>query len=455
MQDQATRFALPGAAALFTDLYELRMAQAYRALGMDGRAVFSLFVRRLPARRNLLIACGVEDLLDLLPALRFGPEAIGHLETLGGFTPDFLDWLAALRFSGDVAALPEGTPFFAEEPILEITAPIAAAQMLETLAMNIIGTQSLLASKALRVVAAAAGRPVVDFGSRRAQGLDAAVSGARAFHLAGVAATSNVLAGARHGVPVAGTMAHSFVQAFPSEAEAFRAFARLYPETILLVDTYDTLEGVRRVVALAQDLGGDFRVRGIRLDSGDLAALAREARGILDAAGLHQVQIFASGGLDEDRIAALLAAGAPIDAFGIGTEMSVSADAPAFDIAYKLVAYAGEGRTKLSPGKRILAGAKQVFRRCDAEGAAVEDVLAGAAEHHPGHPLLRPVMRGGDRIAARPALAAARREAAIALAAMPARLRALAPADPPYPVAVSPALLAAELAARDRFRARG
>lgn len=300
--------------------------------------------------------------LDTLEALRFGPEDLDYLRSLGGFPEGFLAWLAAFRFSGEVRAMPEGTPVFAEEPILEVAAPIAEVQMVETLAMNMVGAQTLFASKAARVVAAAAGRPVVDFGGRRAQGLDAAVAGARAFHLAGVSATSNLLAGARFGIPVAGTMAHSFVQAFDTEAEAFRAYARLYPETILLVDTYDTPAGVRRVAALARELGPDFRVRGVRLDSGDLLALSREARAILDAAGLPSVQILASGGLGKDGIAALLAAGAPIDAFGVGTAMGVSADAPALDIAYKLAAYAGLGRTKLSAGKRTLPGQAGVPR---------------------------------------------------------------------------------------------
>lgn len=419
---------------LFADLYEFRMARAYRALGMEEEAVFSLFVRRLPPERNFLLACGTEDFCDTLESLRFGAESLAYLRGLGEFPEDFLDWLARFRFSGAVHAMAEGTPVFANEPLLEVVAPIAEAQLLETLAMNMVGSQTLLASKAARVVAAAAGRPVVDFGSRRAQGIDAAVAGARAFHLAGVAATSNVLAGARHGIPVAGTMAHSFVQAFDHEADAFRAFLRHYPETILLVDTYDTLDGVRRVIALAREMGDEFRARGIRLDSGDLAGLAKAARGMLDAAGLQRLQIFASGGLDERRIAALLAAGAPIDAFGLGTDMSVSGDVPALDIAYKLTAYAGAGRMKLSAGKRTLPGRKQVFR------AAAGDTIALAGEELPGEPLLRQVMAAGRRVLPRPSLAASRREAAARIAALPAPLRALDRAVPGYPVAISGAL---------------
>ncbi len=435
-----------GELALFTDLYELRMARAYLALGMTEHATFSLSVRTLPAARNLLLACGIEDVIDLVLGLRFDAAALAALRALGEFPEDFLRWLTQFRFSGDIDAVADGTPVFAEEPLLEITAPIAEAQLLETLVMNQVGVQTLLASKALRVVLAAAGRTVVDFGGRRAQGIDAALAGARAFHVAGVGATSVVLAGARHGIPVVGTMAHSFVQAFPSEAASFAAYASLYPETTLLVDTYDTLDGVRRVIALARTLGDACRIRGIRLDSGDLGALARAARVMLDAAGLERLQIFASGGLDEHRVAALVGAGAPIDAFGVGTEMSVSADAPSLDLAYKLAAYAGEPRTKLAPGKRILPGRKQVFR---GEG----DVIARADERLDGTPQLRPVVRNGARVASRATLAEARRAAAENVARLPPRLRALDPAEPAYPVTISPRLAALLAALRARHAA--
>jgi nicotinate phosphoribosyltransferase len=433
----------PGELALFTDLYELRMARAYTALGMSERASFTLSVRRLPSSRNLLLACGIDDAIDLVLGLRFDAAALDALRALAEFPEEFLDWLARFRFSGDIDAVADGTPVFAEEPLLEITAPIAEAQLLETLVMNQVGVQTLLASKALRVVLAAGGRTVVDFGGRRAQGIDAAVAGARAFHVAGVAATSIMLAGARHGIPVIGTMAHSFVQAFADEAAAFDAYASLYPETTLLVDTYDTIAGVRRVIALAEALGPEFRIRGVRLDSGDLAALARAARAMLDAAGLQRLQIFASGGLDEHRVAALVAGGAPIDAFGVGTDMAVSADAPALDLVYKLVAYAGEPRTKLAPGKRILPGRKQVFR---GEG----DVIALAEERLDGTPLLRPVVRNGARVTPRATLAEARRAAAEGVARLPPRLRGLAPAEPAYPVAISPGLAAVLAALRAR-----
>jgi nicotinate phosphoribosyltransferase len=345
-----------GNAALLTDLYELTMLQAYWREGMADEAVFSLYYRTLPDDRSYLLACGLDDALRFLETLSFDQDALEYLAAHGGFSREFLGWLSELRFAGDVWALPEGTPVFPEEPLLEVRAPIAQAQLAESFVMNQVHLQTVLASKAVRVVEAARGRAVIDFGLRRMHGTDAAMKGARAYWVAGLAATSNVLAGRVYGVPIAGTMAHSFVQAHEDELTAFRAFARLYPDTVLLVDTYDTLLGIDRVIELARELGDAFRVRAVRLDSGDLAALAVEARRRLDAAGLHRVEVFASGGLDEHRIAELVARGAPIDGFGVGTRMGVSEDAPALDMAYKLTAYAGEGRLKLSPGKRILPG---------------------------------------------------------------------------------------------------
>ncbi len=434
-------------AALLTDLYELTMLRVYHRERMAGEAVFSLFVRRLPKRRNYLLACGLDDALRYLETLRFPPAGLDFLRRRPEFPAEFIDWLADFRFTGDVYAVPEGTPLFPGEPLLEVVAPIAQAQIAESFLMNQVHHQTVAASKAARVVAAAAGRTVVDFGLRRMHGTDAGVKAARAFHVAGVDATSNVFAGWAYGVPIAGTMAHSFVQAFDDELAAFRAFARSYPETILLVDTYDTLEGVRKVVRLAAELGQEFRVRGVRLDSGDLAALAFGAREILDAAGLERVEIFASGGLDEDEIAALVARGAPIDGFGVGTGMGVSADAPALDIAYKLTSYAGVGRLKTSPGKAILPGRKQVFR-LERDGIAAGDVVARHDERQPGRPLLEPVMAGGRRLeAGRVSLDRARERARAEIARLPQRLRALAPADPPYPVEITAAL------ARDRDRA--
>lgn len=434
--------------SLLTDLYELTMLEAYWREGMQDEAVFSLYFRELPADRNYAVACGLASALDVLEELRFSEADLAALAEVGPFSEGFLDWLRDFRFTGDVHALPEGTPVFGEEPLLEVVAPLPQAQLAESLVMNQMHLQTVLASKAARVVAAAGGRRVVDFGMRRMHGVDAAIQGARAFYVAGVHATSNVLAGIVHDIPVTGTMAHSYVQAHESEDAAFRAFSDVFPETVLLVDTYDTLEGVRKVVSLARERGEAFRVRGIRLDSGDLGGLAREARRILDEAGLEDVEIVASGGLDEHEVARLVRSGAPIAAFGVGTRMGVSSDAPSLDLAYKLTDYAGAGRLKTSPGKRILPGRKQVFR-VEEGGVAVRDVIARHGEEHPGRPLLVPAMQGGKRIAAESA-ADARARAEAERERLPARLRALEPADPPYPVEISRALREHERAVRDR-----
>ena len=436
-------------AALFTDLYALTMLQAYFREGMDDVAVFDFFVRRLPKGWNYLIACGIADVLRYLENLTFSTEALGYLEELGSFSPDFLAYLADFRFAGNVYALPEGTVAFPLEPLVEVEAPLPQAQLAETLLINQVHFQTLMASKAARVVQAAQGSAVVDFGSRRAHGLDSAISGARAFHVAGVTATSNVLAGKRYGIPVRGTMAHSYIQAHADELEAFRRFASLYPDTVLLVDTYDTLAGVENVVKVARELGGAFQVRAIRLDSGDLAELAHAARRILDDAGLHHVEIFASNSLDEYAIAQLKGRAAPIDGFGVGTRMSVSSDAPTIDCAYKLVAYGGEGRMKLSAGKSSLPGRKQVFR-CQESGMFTQDVIAVADEPMTdGAPLLVPVMRGGKRLlAGRSDLPAARDRAEQQRQALPPRLHTLETVKPPYPVKLSAALAAEQVRLR-------
>lgn len=423
--------------ALFTDLYELTMLQAYWGEAMHDEAVFSLFVRRLPERRNFLVAAGLESVLDALERLRFEPDDIAYLRSLGRFDDAFLDWLSDFRFTGEVRAVAEGTPVFANEPILEVRAPLPEAQLVETLIMNQVHLQTVLATKAWRVVHAAEGRPVVDFGPRRMHGIDAALKAARAFHIAGVAATSNTLAGKLYGVPVTGTMAHSYIQAHDDERAAFERFARRYPGTILLVDTYDTIDGVEKVINLVREK--DLDVRGVRLDSGDLGWLAKEVRARLDAAGLPHIEVFASGGLDEDAITALLADGAPIDGFGVGTSMGVSRDEPDLDIAYKLAWYAGRGRLKLAKGKPILPGAKQVFRRFES-GGATDDVIARAEEGLDGEPLLATVMEAGRRVDGGADLDAARAHCAASIARLPAAVRALAPAEPAYPVRVSDAL---------------
>lgn len=440
--------------ALFTDLYELTMLQAYLQEGMHGEAVFTLFVRRLPKRRNYLLACGLDTVLGQLEGLRFSREDLDYLAGLGPFRDPFLRWLEGLRFTGSVHAVPEGTPVFANEPILEVVAPLPEAQLIETLVMNQIHLQTVVASKAARLVEAAGGRPVVDFGARRTHGLDAAIKGARAFHIAGVAATSNVLAGRLYGLPVRGTMAHSYIQAHVDEAAAFAAFARLYPETVLLVDTYDTLSGIDRVIALARELGEAFHVSAVRLDSGDLTSLAREGRARLDEAGLTQVGIFASGGLDEDVIEALLREGAPIDGFGVGTSMGISSDVPDLDIAYKLAEYEGQGRLKLSSGKPILPGRKQIFRSVR-DGLYAGDVIGREGEDLPGDPLLVKVMAHGQRLDSHGRdLDRLREHAADCRRRLPAQIRALAPAAQPYPVTVSPALAEHQRAVREGIERR-
>lgn len=383
--------------ALFTDLYEVTMAQAYWAERMSGTAVFEIFFRKLPPGRSYIMAAGLADVVEFLEAFRFDEQDLRYLRGLGQFSDEFLRWLAGVRFTGDVWAAPEGTVIFPNEPAVQLIAPIIEAQLVETFVLNQIHLQSVLASKAARVVAAARGRPVVDFGARRAHGTDAACKVARTSYLAGAAGTSNLLAARQYGIPTFGTMAHSFVQAFDSEVAAFEAFARLYPATMLLVDTYDTLRGVDHVIELAKRLGNRFDVRAVRLDSGDLDELSKATRARLDTAGLEQVEIFASSGLDENRIAALLAARCPIDGFGVGTQLVVAQDAPALDMAYKLVAYDGSGRTKFSSGKVIYPGRKQVFRKLE-HGVFCGDTLGEHGENLPGDPLLVPIMTNGRRI---------------------------------------------------------
>ncbi|WP_112661589.1 nicotinate phosphoribosyltransferase [Microvirga flavescens] len=425
--------------ALFTDLYELTMLHAYVELGMAETATFDLFFRKLPPGRNYLLACGIGSLLDEIEALAFSKDDIAYLATLNLFPKAFLDRLESFHFTGTILAVPEGTPIFPNEPLLEVIAPIGEAQLIETLVLNQIGLQTILASKAARVVKAANGRRVIDFGGRRAQGIDAAIKGARAFYIAGVEATSNVAAGKKYGIPVVGTMAHSFIEACSNESEAFRGFSSVFPETTLLVDTYDTLDGVRRVVSLALALGPQCRIRSVRLDSGNLAELAIEARRILDEAGLERIQIFASGGLDEREIAHILSAGAPIDAFGVGTDMSVSSDAPALDLAYKLVEYAGTGRMKLSAGKRTLPGRKQVFRTFR-DGLMDGDVIARDIERLPGTPLLHPVMLNGRRVAPPSPLPDLRKQATTFISSLGAEFLALDEAAHPYPITISESL---------------
>jgi nicotinate phosphoribosyltransferase len=424
--------------ALLTDQYQLTMAQAYVAEGMhEHTGTFSLFARGLPDGRNYLLSAGLGSVLDFLESMRFTEDDIDYLDSLETFSDDFLDYLQDFEFTGDVWAPPEGTPVFPDEPWIEVEAPIPEAQLAETVVLNQLNSPTILASKAARVVTAASGRDVVDFGLRRIHGADGATKAARAFHIAGVTATSNVKAGQQYGVPVTGTMAHSYIQAHDDEYEAFRQFASEFPETVLLVDTYDTLDGVDKVIELAEELGDDFRIRGVRLDSGDLGELASKTREKLDEAGLEDLDIFASGGLDEHEITRFIEQERPIDGFGVGTRMGVSSDAPKLDCAYKLVEYAGEGRLKLSTGKQTLPGKKQVFRRYDG-GVARGDVIARRDEDLDGRALLVEVMRGGERTdAGATELDVARERAADAIAKLPERIRSIDDADEPYPVELS------------------
>lgn len=425
---------------LFVDLYQLSMLQAWLAEGEPGEASFSLFVRRLPEQRRYLVACGLEEAIDELLALRFDDATLAWLEGLGRFDRPLLDFLAGFRFTGDVVAMPEGTPVFAEEPLLEVTGPVLEAQLVETMLLNRLHFATLAASKASRVVQAAQGRPIVEFGMRRIHGADAALAVARGAWIAGASATSNTEAGRALGIPLSGTMAHSFVQAHDTELDAFRSFARTWPTGTLLVDTYDTERGLEQVVRLARELGDDFHIRAVRLDSGDLLEEAIRARRVLDAAGLQEVQIFASGGLDEEEIDRLVRGGAPIDGFGVGTAMGVSADAPALDAAYKLVEYEGLPRRKRSTGKVLLPGRKQVFRR-EQDGVVVEDVLGRRDESLEGKPLLVPVVRGGRRVRPAEPLEQIRERCQRALARLPPSLLSLEP-GPGLPVRVSEGLIA-------------
>jgi nicotinate phosphoribosyltransferase len=436
---------LDGNFGLATDLYELTMAQAYFDHGMHAPASFSLAVRNLPADWGFFVFAGIDGVLSALESFCYSTTAVEYLAKTGLFSPAFLDLLMKFRFSGEVLALREGEAFFPGEPLLEVTAPVVEAQLVETAVINRASFPTLIASKAVRSLLAARGRRLVDFASRRTQSLEAGLTVARSSYLAGYAGTSNVLASKLFGLPAYGTMAHSFVTCFDEEIDAFRAFVRSFPEqSVLLVDTYDTLTGVRRAIEIARELEQrGHRLKGVRLDSGDLDQLSRRVRVLLDEAGLGDAAIVASGGLDEHKIAALVAAGAPINVFGVGTDLGVAADSPALDIAYKLVEYEGKERLKLSPGKETLAGRKQIYRRSDDRGVMCEDVLAtreeAACESDMSAALLVAVMQRGERVGQATSLAEARARCADRLAHLPPDVACLRnPAA--YPVRLSSAL---------------
>jgi nicotinate phosphoribosyltransferase len=440
--------------ALLTDLYQLNMIQAYLDHGETKTAVFEFFVRTLPARRGFLVAAGLEQALDYLENLRFSEAEIEWLRSTGRFGQNLLDYLADFRFSGDVHAMPEGTVFFAGEPILRVTAPLPQAQFVESRLINILHFQTLIASKAARMVLAAPNKVLVDFGLRRAHGAEAGVMAARASYIAGLAGTATVLAGRDFGIPLYGTMAHSFIEAFDDEMAAFAAFAKARPDNlVLLLDTYDTEAAARKVVKLAPKLkAAGIAIRGVRLDSGDLIALSRSVRAILDAGGLAEVTIFASGGLDEDSLAAFARANAPIDGLGVGTSLTTSADVPNIDCVYKMQEYAGLPRRKRSAKKATWPGRKQVWRRYGADGRmagdrlALDDRSSSDGGEGGGEPLIALVMQNGRRVGPASTLDAIRRRAAREFARLPEPLRRLEPGTT-YPVEVAAELkdLAAEV----------
>lgn len=428
--------------ALLTDLYQLTMLQGYFDLQMEETAVFEFFVRRLPKERNFLVAAGLEQVLGYLESLAFSSDELDWLARSGRFSPAFIEYLANLRFTGDVYAMPEGTVFFENEPIVRVTAPLPQAQLIETRLINLLHFQTTIASKAARCVLAAPDKLLVDFGMRRSHGAEAALMAARASYLAGFTGTATVLANRLFDIPIFGTMAHSFIQAHDTEEEAFENFARSHPtNTVLLIDTYDTEQAARKVTHLARRLEKDgIRINAVRIDSGDLGAYAHLVRDILDDAGCNDIGVFCSGDLDEYKLQQMLADAAPVDGFGVGTHLDVSLDAPSIDCVYKLQEYAGRPRRKRSRGKATWPGRKQVFRRFDERGAFEEDLLTLEGDESNGIALIEPVMRGGERLEPHSTLADIRQHAKDQLAILPERLKRLEPGQP-YRVTVSEKLL--------------
>jgi nicotinate phosphoribosyltransferase len=457
----------PAEVALLTDLYELTVSAAFFDHGFNDIASFEVAMRRMPPGRGFMIAAGIERLIEALEDYRFDAAAIEHLDSLKLFKPAFLEFLSNLRFTGSIRALPEGTIYFPGEPIAEIRAPLIEAQLIETIALNQLGFASIVATKAARCFAVAGGRRLVDFGPRRAQGADASLIAARSSYLAGFHGTANVLAGKRYGIPVFGTMSHSFVMAHERESDAFSDFVASFPAlSTLLVDTYDTLRGVDDAAAIAAKVReAGVKIQGVRLDSGDLHDLSRKARRILDQAGCGGVAIFASGNLDEYKIAELIDAGSPIDAFGVGTALAVSDDAPAADFVYKLVEYKDRARIKTSAGKISTPGRKQLFRGyapsgsffADMVGIIDEGATTVAREFKPipsqAVQLMETVFDNGRRIMPRPTLAEGRERVMNGLTALDARYKTLRrPAE--FPVRQTAALNALVISEKLRAQKR-
>jgi nicotinate phosphoribosyltransferase len=453
----------PHEVSILNDLYEFTVAAAFFEREMNGDASFDVMVRRFPPSRGYMIAAGLERVLQVLEDFHYDAAAIDHLESLHLFKPEFLHHLAQLRFTGSVRAIADGTIFFPGQPVMEVRGPLIETQILEPLILNQLGFASLTATKAARCFSVASGRRLMEFGLRRGQGADATLIAARSSYLAGFSGTSNLLAGKRYGMPVFGTMSHSFIMAHDSERQAFEDFARTFPKlSTMLVDTYDTAQGVRNVAELAQRLAKeDIKIQAVRLDSGDLYQLSRQARAILDQHGLAYVAIFASGNLDEYRIADLIRAGAPIDAFGVGTALTVSDDAPSADYTYKLVDYLGRPRLKTSAGKTTVPGRKQVFRGIDAGGHFSQD-LVGLTDETPSSvarefkpavskivPMLQTVFENGRPAGTRPTLDESRDHFMAEFAMLGARQRSLTNPTA-YPVRLTAALNAMSISAKLR-----
>jgi len=431
----------PKISPLLTDLYQFTMLQGYLDRQMHETAVFELFIRTLPVQRGFFMAAGLESVIEFLEDLKFSEEELKYLASSGRFSQNVIGYLAKLRFTGDLDAMPEGTVFFPNEPILRIAAPMPVAQLIESRIINLLHVQTLLASKAARCFLAADGRVgLVDFGLRRAHGAEAGLYAARSSYIAGFDGTSTVLAEHLYGIPAFGTMAHSFIEAHQDEKEAFIHFAESNPQIVtLLIDTYDTIAGAGKVVEIKKRLDQKgITIRGVRLDSGDLLELSGKVRAIFDRSGLGNVRIFVSGNIDEYAIRDLLSAGAPINAFGVGTKLDTSADIPYFDCAYKLMEYAGQPRLKKSEGKATWPGRKQVYRHCR-DGEMVRDILTLEGDRQDGTPLIKPFMRGGRRIGRPEGLKDIRGHALRQIAALPGYLKALEH-TPPYSVEISPGL---------------
>jgi len=426
--------------ALLTDLYELTMAASYWEQGMNETAVFSLFVREYPPQRRYFVSCGLKEVLEYLSDLEFTQDDLEYLESTGFFKPDFLSFLENFRFRGDVHAMPAGTLFFEEEPVLEVKAPLIEAQIIETFLINAVNLQTMIATKASRCVHAAREKKLVDFSFRRCQGIDAAMKVAKASYIAGFIGTSNVLAGKQYGIPIYGTMAHSYVSSFDKEIDAFRAFSQTFPEnSILLVDTYDSLSGTIKAAQVGEEMADQGeKLKGIRLDSGDMVELSKKARKILDDHGLDQSMIFASGGFDEHKIQKVLSQKAEIDSFGVGTKMGVSADAPYLDTAYKIAQYNGEPVLKLSTGKLSLTSDKQVFRFSSDKGMYDHDIIALRKEKvEDGNPLLKPVMSKGKITHESPSLSEIQKQFKENFSRLPKKYKAIQKDKPHYPIKIS------------------